>query len=70
MGAQGIPRAWLITWELLAVVMSVKVWRSILSDKRAEIWVQADSEAALGVATKLTSPVPALNSLARELALA
>ena len=57
-------------WELLAIVVSVRVWAPFLRGDLAEIRVQADSLAALGAAVKLTSPVPVLNELAMELALA
>ena len=57
-------------WELLTIVVSVRVWAPFLRGDLAEIRVQADSLAALGAAVKLTSPVPVLNELAMELALA
>ncbi len=57
-------------WELLAVVISVRVWASALRGDLADVRVQADSMPALGAAVKLTSPATILNELAMELALA
>ena len=57
-------------WELLAVVVSVRAWGQRLKSAVNGVALQADSQAALGAACKLTSPVPALNDMAKELALA
>ena len=57
-------------WELLTLVVSVRVWAPLLKGDLAEVRVQADSMPALGAAVKMTSPAPILNELAMELALA
>jgi hypothetical protein len=57
-------------WELLTLVVSVRIWAPFLRGDLAEVRVQADSMPALGAAVKMTSPTPVLNELAMELALA
>ena len=60
----------MVLWELLTVVVSVRIWAPFLKGNLAEVHVQADSMPALGAAVKLTSSAPMLNELAMELSLA
>ena len=57
--------------ELLAVLISLRVWGSTyLFNQRAAFILQMDSESALRVTAKLASPVPTVNAIAAEVALA
>lgn len=56
-------------YELLALLVSLDVWRPYLQGCRLGLVAQLDNESALRVAVKLASPHPKLNRLAAELAL-
>lgn len=56
-------------YELLALVVSLNIWRPYLRGCRLGLVAQLDNEAALRVAVKLASPRPKVNRLAAELAL-
>ena len=60
--------AWQAEWELLAIVVSVDLWRPLLAT-RAVTLVQTDFSAARGVARRLAGRAPAMNNLAAELGL-
>ena len=57
-------------WELLALLTACRGWLTgIQSGRKATAQVKSDSEAALGAALKLGSKTPAMNRIAREIAL-
>ena len=55
--------------EALAVLVSVRVWKSKLRDRPLTLQLRDDSSAALALSAKLASSSPALNFLGAELAL-
>ena len=61
--------AFMPEYELMAILISVKLWGARLVKQSVAFAVQADSCAALGVAIKLASPRPLMNAVAAELAL-
>ena len=56
-------------YELLALLISMYVWRRYLRRCRIGILVQLDNEAAIRIAVKMASPHPKANRLAAEIAL-
>ena len=57
------------TYEILALLISLRTWGTCVRNHRIGVLVQLDSECALQVATKMASPHPVVNRLAAELAL-
>jgi len=57
------------TVEALAILVALRTWWPRWSVIRAAITVESDSAAALGALGKLASPSPAINAIAREVAL-
>ena len=57
------------TYEILALLISLRTWSTHIRNHRIGVLVQLDSESALRVATKLASPHPVVNRLAAEVAL-
>ena len=57
------------TYEILALLISLRTWGACVRNHRIGVLVQLDSESALQVATKMASPHPVVNRLAAELAL-
>ena len=55
--------------EVLAVLIGLRTWAGVIGNNRWAACVRSDSQAALGAAFKLRSPVPAINSVVREVAL-
>ena len=55
--------------EVLAVLIGLRTWAGIIGNNRWAACVRSDSQAASGAAFKLRSPVPAINSVVREVAL-
>jgi len=60
--------------ELGCIALAIRVWapmlrRGMLPGQAAGLRLGADAEAALGAATRLASPVPALNKVGQEIAL-
>jgi hypothetical protein len=56
-------------YELLALLISMYVWKRYLRRCRIGILVQLDNEAAIRIAVKMASPHPKANRLAAEIAL-
>ena len=54
--------------EALAVLVALRAWLPTWSQGRATMVVRSDSQAALGALGKLSSPCPAINAIAREVA--
>ena len=54
--------------EALAVLVAVRTWASHWTGAKARVHVRSDSQSALGALGKLSSPVPAMNAIAREVA--
>ena len=54
--------------EALAVLVAVRTWAPHWTTAKARVHVRSDSQAALGALGKLSSPVPAVNAIAREVA--
>ena len=57
------------TYEILALLISLRTWSAVIRNHRIGVLIQLDSESALRVATKLASPHPVVNRLAAEVAL-
>ena len=57
------------TYELLALLISLRTWSTFIQNHRISVLIQLDSESALRVAAKLASPHPVVNRLAAEVAL-
>ena len=55
--------------EALAILVAVRTWAHIWTAAKARVHVRSDSQAALGALGKVASPVPAMNAVAREVAL-
>ena len=55
--------------EALAVLVALRLWFPLWRGQRLALTVRSDSEAALGALGKLGSPAPAVNKVAREVAL-
>ena len=51
--------------EALALCVAIRTW----SSDRTQVCIRSDSQAALGAIGKLASPCPAINRIAREIAL-
>jgi len=56
-------------YELLAVLVGLKIWATYLRGCRVQVQAQLDSESALRVIAKMASPDPVVNKLAAEVAL-
>jgi hypothetical protein len=54
--------------EALAILVAVRVWAPHWTCAKARVHVRSDSKAALGALGKLSSPAPAVNTIAREVA--
>ena len=67
--AQRGDPAYMAEWEILAILISLKIWGHRLKASRAQLIVQVDSKAAMGAALKLASPRPLVNTIAAEIAL-
>ena len=55
--------------EVLAILIGLRTWASTIGNQRWAVYIRSDSQAALGAAFKLRSPVPAINAVVREVAL-
>ena len=55
--------------EALAVLVALRAWAGVWISRRTAVHVKSDSEAALGALGKLSSPAPAVNCIAKEVAL-
>ena len=55
--------------EALAILVAVRQWASVWAKAKARVHVRSDSMAALGALGKVSSPVPSINSIAREIAI-
>ena len=55
--------------ECLAILIGLRAWLAHWVDERTVMCVKSDSSAALGATLKLCSPVPAINTVVREIAL-
>ena len=64
----GIPGR-MTVYELLTLVLSIKLWTPYLKRCRIGVVAQLDSESALRVAVKLASPDKVINRVAAELSL-
>ena len=64
----GMPD-FMTVYELLAIILSLVIWKPYLARKRLAVGLEADSQAALLVQAKLASKSPPANELAAELAL-
>jgi hypothetical protein len=56
-------------WELLAVLISLRVFAPWIRGSKSQLEIQSDSSAAIGVTMKLASPSVIMNALAAEIAL-
>ncbi len=56
-------------YELLAVLVGLRIWAQHLKGCRVQVQAQLDSESALRVIAKMASPEPVVNRLAAEVAL-
>ena len=54
--------------EALAILVAVRTWAPHWTSAKARVHVRSDSKAALGALWKLSSPTPAINMIAREVA--
>ena len=54
--------------ETLAILVAVRAWAPRWTGAKARVHVRSDSKAALGALGKLASPTPAMNTIAREVA--
>ena len=55
--------------ESLAILVAVRTWAHVWTKAKARVHVRSDSKAALGALGKVSSPVVAMNMVAREVAL-
>ena len=61
--------AYMGEFELLRILVSLRIWGPKLRGLTGAFCVQADSKAALGTALKLASPRPLMNAIASEISL-
>ena len=66
--ARGDP-SYMAEWEILAVLVSLKIWINYVKAAQTQLVVQTDSTAAMGAALKLASPRPLVNAVAAEITL-
>ena len=55
--------------ESLVILVAVRTWAHVRTKAKARVHVRSDSQAALGALGKVSSPVAAMNMVAREVAL-
>ena len=65
---EGDP-AFMAEWEMLALLVSLVVWKESIKATKAQVVAQLDSKAAMGAALKLASPRPLVNAIAAEISL-
>ena len=56
-------------WEALAELVALRTWSRLWENRRCLLKVRGDSMAALGALGRMRSKSPAVNAVARELAL-
>ncbi len=56
-------------WEVPALLASLHTWKDFIRQQKAQLIVQIDPKAALGIALRLASPIPLVNILAAEISL-
>ena len=56
-------------WEALTILIALRTWREYWESEPIVVRVKSDSKAALGALEKQRSTSPAINAIARELAL-
>ena len=60
---------WMAEYELLAVLLAIVTWGTLLKGWTTQFWLQMDSAPALSAALKLSSSTATVNLVAAEIAL-